>query len=75
MPSDAVVEFRSDDDHGAVLRLAYQPFDSDFGTLVVEIRADGLTCDMGVLSLNGDGLDAFLANLATDWRGWNGTRT
>jgi hypothetical protein len=73
MPDD-VVEFQSEDSHGAVLRLGYDPVDSDFGTLAVEIRADGLTCSEGVLSMRGDGLDTFLASLAADWRGWDGTR-
>jgi hypothetical protein len=73
MPDD-VVEFQSDDSHGAVLRLGYDPVDSDFGTFAVDIRGDGLTCDVGVLSMCGDGLDTFLATLAADWRGWDGTR-
>lgn len=69
-----VVEFRSEDSTNALVRLSYDPADSDFGMLVVDIRADGLTCEEGALSLRGDGLDAFLASLAADWRGWDGTR-
>ena len=75
MRDKPVVEFRSEDHERAVLRLSYEPVDSDFGTLAVEIRADGLTCDGGALSAHGDGLDTFLAGLAGDWRGWDGTRT
>jgi hypothetical protein len=41
----------------------------------VEIRAGGLSCDESVLTLRGDGLDTFLGTLASDWRGWEGTRT
>jgi hypothetical protein len=29
----------------------------------------------GVVSICGDGLDSFLASLAADWQGWEGTRT
>lgn len=43
--------------------------------LSVEIEADGLKCQHRVLTLRGDGLDGFLADLATNWRGWEGTRT
>ena len=35
----------------------------------------GLVYDETALSLKGEGLDAFLAGLARDWRGWNGVRT
>ena len=52
-----------------------QPEDPYFGTLAVEIRARGLSCDRKMRSRRGDGLDSFLASLATDWRGWDGTRT
>jgi hypothetical protein len=55
MPKDTVVEFRSEDEEGAVLRLGYEPLDSDSGTLTAEIRAEGLTCDGNVLSARGDG--------------------
>jgi len=68
------VEMRSDD-HEAFVRLAYDPVDQDFGTLIVEIRAGGLSCDGSALTLRGDGLESFLAELAADWRGWKGTRT
>jgi hypothetical protein len=75
MPESAVVEFRSNDDERSVLRLTYHAADSDFGTLAVEVRADGLQCDSDALTLRGDGLDTFLAGVAADWRGWDGTRT
>lgn len=75
MSNDAIVEFRSDEDRGAVLRLAYHAQDSGFGMFGVEIRAGGLSCDESVLTLRGDGLDTFLGTLASDWRGWEGTRT
>jgi len=70
-----MVEFRSDDDDRALVRLAYDPVDADFGTIAVRIEAPGITCDHGALSVRGDGLDVFLASLAADWRGWKGTRT
>ena len=69
------IEFRSDETEDAVLRLGYHPYDSDFGSLTVSIRAGGLTYDESALSAHGDGLDTFLASLAEDWRGWDGTRT
>jgi len=68
------VEIRSDHSD-AVVRLSYHPVDEDFGTLAVEVRADGLAYDESVLVYRGDGLDAFFDGLATDWRGWDGTRT
>jgi hypothetical protein len=68
------VEIRSDD-RDALVRLSYHPVDQDFGTLAVEIRAGGLAYDESVLSAGGDGLAAFLAGLAADWRGWDGPRT
>ena len=74
VPNAAAVEFRAESDERAVLRLSYEPSDLDFGTLVVEIRAAGLTCDADAPSARGDGLDSFLADLALDWRGWDGTR-
>ncbi len=76
MGEDGVVEFRDDDGgDAAVVRLACDPMDDDAGTLTVEIRAGDLSCDAGVESLRGDDLDSFLASLAEDWRGWDGTRT
>lgn len=67
------IEFRSDDGPVVVL-VGYDAYDSDFGHIVAEIRADGLTCDHAALSLRGDGLALFLASLVADWTGWAGTR-
>jgi hypothetical protein len=75
MLDDPILEIRSEDDRNAVLRLAYDPDDGDFGIVGIEIRADGLSCDGSIPTLGGEGLDAFLARLAADWRGWHGTRT
>jgi len=68
------VEIRSDDSD-AIVRLSYHPVDQDFGTLAVEVRAGGLAYEESVLIYQGDGLESFFGGLATDWRGWNGTRT
>jgi Family of unknown function (DUF6228) len=75
VPEDPDLEFVSDDDDRSVARLSYHPADPDFGSLVIEVKIDGLVCETNALSLRGDGLDTFLAGLATDWRGWDGTRT
>lgn len=71
MAHDRVLEFC---DEERSVRLSYAPIDEDVGTLLVGMRADGLACDLPVESIGGDGLDAFLAGLAEDWRGWPGTR-
>jgi Family of unknown function (DUF6228) len=69
------VEFRPDEAAEPVIRLTYEPADPDFGTLVVDVRAEGLSCDVGVVTARGDGLDDFMASLAADWRGWDGLRS
>jgi hypothetical protein len=33
-----------------------------------------LNCERAVLTLAGDGLDRFFADLASDWRGWKDVR-
>jgi len=68
------VEIRSED-RDALVRLSYHPSDQHLGTLLVEVRTGGLNLDHEVFSSGGDGLPAFLAGLATDWRGWEGTRS
>jgi hypothetical protein len=67
------ITFRSDDGR-AVIVLAYDAFDSDFGHIVIDGRDDGIRCDHGALSLRGDGLALFLRRLVADWAGWDGTR-
>jgi hypothetical protein len=76
MEESASVEIRPDDYLTPVVRLSfpYAPDAEGFRTLKVEIEADGLRCDHGVMTLGGDGLDRFLGDLAADWRGWEGTR-
>jgi hypothetical protein len=72
-----VVEFLSDGDTSAVLRLAFEraSFDPDLGNFNVRIEAGGLVCEHGVLTTwKGDGLDRFFADLVENWRGWQGTR-
>jgi hypothetical protein len=70
------VEFRSDDDFSAVLRLSFGRDASGVGLdlFTVQIRTPELTCDHGVLTSGGDGLEGFLAGLARGWHGWDGTR-
>lgn len=72
MTGDAI-EFRSEDGR-AVIVLAYDAADADFGHVVIDGRADGVTCDHGALSLRGDGLVQFLQGLVANWGGWDGTR-
>ena len=71
-----VVEFRSEDDYSAALRLSFQRDRSGSGLdlVKVQIRTPDLTCDHAVLTWNGDGLSGFFGNLARVWRGWDGTR-
>jgi hypothetical protein len=54
--------------------LSYAPMDEDLGTLVVQMRAEGLVYEFGAESARGDGLDAFLARLVDEWTGWHGIR-
>ena len=70
---DAALEFRDDDDRVAV-RLSYDAFDSHVGYVVIEVRAERITCDHAALSIRGDGLEIFLEGLVADWAGWDGTR-
>jgi Family of unknown function (DUF6228) len=71
-----VVEFRSDDDPGVVLRLAFERDRSGSGLDLFEVhaRTPVLSCDHAVLTWNGDGLRTFFGDLVRDWRGWDGTR-
>lgn len=71
MSEDGVVVFG--DERGQV-RLSYTPMDEDLGTLVVEMRAAGLTYEWSVESGRGDGVDAFFVGLVDDWKGWRGVR-
>jgi hypothetical protein len=71
------VEFRSERDERAVLRLSFEPaiWDPELGSFTVRVEADGLTCEQGVLTTwDGDGLDRFFADLVASWRGWDGIR-
>ncbi|MEZ0110910.1 hypothetical protein ABH920_004925 [Catenulispora sp. EB89] len=40
----------------------------------VRVDAHGLSASMGIETLNGDGLDAFVQTLDNDFRGWSGER-
>jgi Family of unknown function (DUF6228) len=71
MSEDGVVVFG--DERGQV-RLSYEPMDEDVGTLVVEMRAAGLTYELPVESGRGDGVAAFFLGLVDDWKGWRGVR-
>ena len=70
------VEFHSDDDPSTVLRLSFEPDRSGIGldTFGIEIHGPELNCETGALTAGGDGLAGFLNDLATSWRGWDGTR-
>jgi hypothetical protein len=72
----AVSEARVVDFYGEGMQvlLSYEPMDEDVGTLVVQTRAEGLVYEFDVESARGDGLDAFLAGLADEWKGWHGIR-
>ena len=76
MSRDRAVEFRSAEDDLRVLRLTYEPEHAapSYGTFSVEIRADGLAGTTTVATISGDGFGVFLAQLAEDWTGWQGTR-
>jgi hypothetical protein len=73
MTEERVVEF-CDEYRRSLVRLSYEPMDEDVGTLLVQMRAEGLACDLPVESGRGDGLHGFLAELEGDWRGWRGIR-
>ncbi|MFF1649177.1 DUF6228 family protein [Streptomyces sp. NPDC058240] len=53
-----------------------RPYGDD-PTLDFLVRASGewVSIETSVRTLHGDGLDAFLATLAEDFRGWEGSRT
>ncbi|WP_338931586.1 DUF6228 family protein [Streptomyces netropsis] len=42
---------------------------------LAQARGERVSIDVSVRTLRGDGLDAFLDELATDFRGWEGART
>nr|WP_107043040.1 DUF6228 family protein [Streptomyces roseoverticillatus] len=42
---------------------------------LVTARGQGVSVEVSVRTLGGDGLDAFLSSLAEDFRGWTGART
>lgn len=42
---------------------------------LVTARSEWVSVEVSVRTLDGDGLDAFLAELADDFRGWKGART
>lgn len=44
-------------------------------SFVVELHADGLDATRCVFVFGWDGLDGFLNELASSWRGWEGTKT
>jgi Family of unknown function (DUF6228) len=71
-----IVEFRSDDDHDVILRVAFEPDLSGVGLDLfrIEVKTPELTCDYGVLTADGDGIRAFFTDMARDWRGWTDTR-
>ncbi|HEY0904029.1 MAG TPA: DUF6228 family protein [Marmoricola sp.] len=59
------------------LRLAPEPDDPTLDYLVADLTLDGLTATKRVYSHYASGwrdLAAFFRGLATDWRGWSGTR-
>jgi len=57
------------DDPAKTLALSYAPLETGgFGTLFVEVRARDLMCRAGLLTLEGDGLDAFLVEAPTTSR-------
>ena len=69
-----VAQVRSDDDAHAVLTLSFEQDASGSGLdlFVVKVRTTELTCDHGALTAGGDGLSDFFADLARNWRGWDG---
>jgi len=71
------VELRSDDRRDTFVRLSFPtPLTRDgFWVLEVEASSSGLSCSTGVVTYFGDGLWGYLRRLATDWRGWRGTRS
>jgi Family of unknown function (DUF6228) len=68
------VEIRSVSGH---LRLSTEPDDPTLDHLVADLVDDGLSATQRVYAHYASGwrdLAAFFAGLATDWRGWPGTR-
>lgn len=62
---------------GSRLRLSPEPDDPTFDHLVADLADDGLSATKRVYVHYASGwgdLAAFFAGLATDWRGWSGTR-
>jgi hypothetical protein len=71
-----LVEFRSDGTRDAIVGLSFERDASGIGLDLFKVRVDaqGISCDHGALSHEGDGLAGFISELARDWRGWDGTR-
>lgn len=72
------MEFRSDDDHFRVVRLALgEPADSgvhEFGSFNIEVEIDELRWRHSAITRGGDGVDGYLRELAEEWKGWEGIR-
>ena len=58
------------------MRISFERDASGSGVDVfnVHVQAPNIACDHAVVTWEGDGLDAFMSELARDWRGWGGTR-
>ncbi|WP_147340924.1 DUF6228 family protein [Actinomadura logoneensis] len=52
----------------------YQQDDPYIGGFRVGISAEGLDAEFSIVTGQGDGLDEFVADLAADFRGWEGER-
>ena len=53
-----------------------RPIDGTSGihTVPIKLMASGMTCSHRAVTYDDDGIRAFFAAMAADWRGWAGTR-
>jgi hypothetical protein len=71
----AEVLIRSEDVPDEVISIGRPTGGPDgFYLVPVRIEAAGLSCSQGAMTYGDDGIRAFFAELARDWRGWRGTR-
>lgn len=50
------------------------PWDDDFVDVIVQLDGQGLHAETSMRTIGGDGLVTFLEQLASDYRGWDGSR-
>jgi hypothetical protein len=71
----AEVRLRCEDHPNEVLTIGRPAVGaSGVDTVPITLEANGLTCSHSAVTYGNDGIPAFFAGMAADWRGWAGAR-